>query len=341
MKKVKIIIKRPWTHYAISGGYIVSPLVNIGLLILIANIPLSLVIQRLFQGYGYLASIWMLSAPLVGIGLYFVHKVSWYLFLAHSSLILVDYILKWATKPIFYWRAVPELHQFLILSGNLVLVLIIGFIIRKDFRSPYFQVLQRGWRVRKRCPIRHRITLNGEIRSISDMSKEGCFVSEPDIGLKVADKVTISFQGEALTIECKGEIMRSTPDGFGVRFFSLSAAQKRDISRMLKTLFAVRYDVDLSGYWLLNGQRLTTKVVDISDTGCYLQADVSGIDKGAEGTFEVQNRRRRHLLPGAIVWVNNESSHEKPAGFGVHFAKNQRGSVKKIVAHYGTGKLIR
>jgi Tfp pilus assembly protein PilZ len=158
--------------------------------------------------------------------------------------------------------------------------------------------------------------------------------------LKVADKVSISFQGEALTIECKGEIMRSTPDGFGVRFFSLSFAQKRDIRRILKTLFAVRYDVDLSGYWLLNGQRLTTKVVDISNTGCYLQADVSGIEKGAEGIFEVQNRRRRHLLPGAIVWVNSESSHEKPAGFGVHFAKSRRRVVKKIVAHYGTGKPV-
>ena len=45
----------------------------------------------------------------------------------------------------------------LILAGNLALVGLVGYIIQKDFRSPYLQVLNRSWRERKRIPIYHTI----------------------------------------------------------------------------------------------------------------------------------------------------------------------------------------
>jgi hypothetical protein len=57
----RIVIKRPLIHYFISLGYILAPIVNVVLLIFIARIPLSDILQRLFQGYGYLAGIWLLT----------------------------------------------------------------------------------------------------------------------------------------------------------------------------------------------------------------------------------------------------------------------------------------
>ncbi len=118
MKGLKTNIKRPWIHYIIIIAYITAPLANILLLVLIAKLPLATIVHRLFKGYGLLAGLWLLTAPLVGIGLYFIHRISWYIFLGHSSLILIDYILKWAKKSVFYWRTVPTFHQFLLLTGN-------------------------------------------------------------------------------------------------------------------------------------------------------------------------------------------------------------------------------
>ncbi|MBW8003754.1 MAG: hypothetical protein FVQ80_17430 [Planctomycetes bacterium] len=57
-----------------------APLANILLLVLIAKLPLATIVQRLFKGYGLLAGLWLLTTPLVGIGLYFIHRISWYIF---------------------------------------------------------------------------------------------------------------------------------------------------------------------------------------------------------------------------------------------------------------------
>ena len=87
---VKIIVKRPKLHYAIIIVYVLAPIVNLLLIMILGRIPLGTVIQRYFQGFGYLAGIWLFTAPLVGIGLYLVHRVSWYIFLGHSSQLAGD-----------------------------------------------------------------------------------------------------------------------------------------------------------------------------------------------------------------------------------------------------------
>lgn len=323
MNKTRIIIKRPLIHYLISAAYILAPLVNILLLIFIGRIPLPDIMRRLFQGYGYLAAIWLLTAPLVGIGLYFVHKASWYLFLAHSALILADYLTKWMTLPTYYWMSVGEAHQFLLLTGNLALVAIIGFIINKDFRSPYFQVLPRGWRSSHRVLIRHQIQLNGQGVDISDLSDDGCFAAAPDLAVSLGDRLKVSFQADKLSIACGCEIMRRTPAGYGLRFVGISAAQKRDIRRMIGKRFPFRFAVDLQGSWVGDGRRLPVRIRDFSRTGCYLEAEVAGLKEGDGGELEISEHRRQAELAGAVVWVNPEELHGKPVGFGIRFAKSQ------------------
>ena len=109
-------------------------------------------------------------------------------------------------------------------------------------------------------PIRHHITLNEQSRSINDLSTGGCFVSEPELGLNVGEKVVLSFKGADLTIACKGEVMRSTPGGYGVRFMSLPAVERQDIRRMLKTRFTLRYEIELPGGWIFDGKIIDGQV---------------------------------------------------------------------------------
>jgi hypothetical protein len=48
---------------------------------------------------------------------------------------------------------VPGLHNLILLAGNIFLVAFVSYIIQRDFRSPYFQVLNRSWREHTRIPI--------------------------------------------------------------------------------------------------------------------------------------------------------------------------------------------
>jgi len=338
MNQTRVVIKRPLLHYFISLGYILAPIVNILLLLFVARIGLGDIIERLFQGYGTIAGIWLLTAPIVGIGLYFVHKASWYIFLAHSGLILFDYVYKWVTIPTYYWLSVKGIHQLLLFSGNVALVIVIGYIIQKDFRAPYFQVLPRGWRTNRRVPIRHYIMAGEKKSRISDLSISGCFAAEPGLGLEVGEKMEIRFTADVLQVRCRGEVMRRTPDGFGIRFLRLPAVQKRDIRSMLKKRFPFRYEVEVHGNWRWDDQSIEVTVLDISTSGCYIRADVEGIGEGAKGTLEISSHHHSVRLPASVVWINDEGLHGKPRGFGARFLRNQKRLSKRIVEEYGTKK---
>lgn len=331
MNRARIVIKRPLIHYVISLGYILAPIINILLLIFIARIRLADILHRLFQGYGYLAAIWLLTAPIVGIGLYFVHKASWYIFLAHSVLILADYAIKWLTIPTYYWMSVRGLHQILLFTGNLALVLIIGYILQRDFRSPYFQVLPRGWRTSRRVLIRFRIKLNNRDSNITDLSDSGCFVAEPKLPVQVGERVNINFMADKLSVACQGQIMRSTPDGYGVRFIGLKRAIKRDIRHLIRKRFPFRFAVRLSAKWITDNRSLEGTICDISNTGCYFETNVAGLHEGDQGSLQVLILRRQVGLPAAVVWINPVELHGKPVGFGMHFTRNQKKIRCRIV----------
>ena len=339
--KPKVTVKRPFIHYVFIVGYILAPVSNILLLRLFGNIPFGIIFSRMFQGYGYLAAVWLLTAPLVGIGLYFIHRVSWYAFLVHSSLILIDYILKWVIRPGFYWRSIPTVFNFLMFTGNLLLVIIIGYIIQKDFRAPYFQALKRSWRENERIPINHFITLNGTKMKISDISYTGCFISEPEIELKVGDKADLNFESYRLSIECRGEVMRQTPEGFGIRFLNLPAAKQRDLRRLLKKRYFLRYAVDLDGLWIHGREREDAHILDVSTGGCYVHTDIEDFDVGMEGQVDIKVNGTIFSPPGKIVWLNKSEIGGKPTGFGFKFTHRQRKLMRLLFKRRGKQPQIR
>jgi len=343
VKKPKTVFKRPWLHHVIIIVYIAAPFVNILLLRVFLNVSFGVIFSRLFAGYGILATFWLVTAPLVGISLYFVTRVSWYVFLGHSSLILLDFIVKWATRPAYYLRTVPGFHNILILAGNLALVALIAYIIQRDFRSPYFQVLNRNWRERRRIPIYHTISLDGASRIVSDLSTGGCFVLDDGPDRRPGGKVKLHFQSNTLDIECMGEIMRVTGTGLGIRFMHMAQAKKRDIARMLRNRFALRQKVDIPCTWVFRGEESGSRMVDLSSGGCYLQAQLAGLSDGVEGELRVvfPHNKRSFSLLGQVVWINRTGAHEKPLGFGFRFLHKQMRFMKEATLRYGRGMLVR
>jgi Tfp pilus assembly protein PilZ len=338
---VKRVIKRPFIHYIIIAVYILAPVANLLGLSIFMKAPFSVIISNFFKGYGILAGIWLLTAPFVGIGFLFVHRVSWYVFIGHSSLILIDYIMKWAIRPAFYWQNIPSTHNFIMMTGNLVLVFVIGYIIQKDFRAPYFQALPRSWRESERIPINHKVMVDGVNSKVTDLSQGGCFVSEPGLYLKVGDKILLNFRSETLTIVCNGQVMRQSDAGFGIQFFNISARKKRDIRQMLKRRFSLRYEVSMPCIWLYDHKKRDAEILNISQGGCFLHIDIGGFKKGIKGMLEFTVPEHNFLMPATIVWINKSKEHDKPIGFGLQFSHKQRKAQKLLVKEYGKRVLTR
>ena len=260
---IKPVFKRPWLHHLIIICYICAPFVNFLLLMLFLRVSVTTVLVNLVAGYGPLAALWLFTAPVVGVSLYFVRRFSWYVFLGHSSLILLDFVVKWATRPAYYLHTVPGLHNLILLVGNIFLVAVVSYIIQRDFRSPYFQVLNRSWREHTRIPIYHTVVLNAETRTVNDLSTGGCFVLEPGSTRALGSRVVLTFRSDSLNFGCMGQIMRITAAGFGVRFIRLPAANRRDISRILRSRFALRQKVDIPCTWVFRDEEIDSRMLDL------------------------------------------------------------------------------
>lgn len=343
VRRIKPAFKRPLLHHLIIILYIAAPFANIVLIWAFLGVPLSRIFSRIVDGYGMLATVWLFSAPVIGIALYFANRFSWYLFLAHSSLILIDFVIKWASRPVYYAKTVPGLMNILITAGNLALVVLIGFIIQRNFRAPYFQVLNRSWREKKRIPICHTISLDGQSLMADDLSALGCFVREPGTSRAVGSRVDIKFLSDSLTIECPGEIMRTTAKGLGIRFVGLPRAQRRDIERMLRKRFALRQKVELACACIFKGQERAATMLNLSRGGCYLATTVDELREESPCivSLSLQSDGKSYRVPGRIVWVNRGGQHEKPVGFGCEFDRKQRAMMRYVTLRHGQGMLIR
>jgi Tfp pilus assembly protein PilZ len=341
--RLKPVLKRPWLHHLIIICYIGAPIANILLLKVFLHVSFKIIFSNLAAGYGILATIWLLTAPIVGISLYFVKKFSWYVFLGHSGIILLDFIVKWATRPAYYLRTVPGFHNIILLAGNIALVAIVTYIIQRDFRSPYLQILNRSWRERSRIPVYHTISLDGQPRTMNDLSTGGCFVLESGFQRAAGARVRVSFESNTLNVDCMGEIMRVTETGLGIRFVRLPAGKKRDIRRMLKNRFALRQKVDIPCTWAFQDEVSEARLVDLNNGGCYVQAQVGGLREDSAGNLMVllPEGKNTYSLPGRVVWINRSGAHEKPVGFGFRFDRRQAHFMRDATVHYGRGMLVR
>jgi hypothetical protein len=339
--KIKTIVKRPWPHYIFIGGYIIAPFANILLLTVFADLSLSVIFSRMWRGYGPLATIWLFSAPLIGISLIFVHKATWYAFLAHSSLILIDFLIKWISRPGYYASTVDGTMNILILSGNLILIIIIGYIVQRDFRAPYFQVLQRHWREKRRIPIRHCILVDGEEFEISDLSAAGCFIINNLFDFNPGDTMTVDLIARDFHFQSEGRVMRVAKAGIGIMFTKLSIGKKRELTQFLKLRFSLRYIAGFPGVWTKRAAKLDVIIQDISNGGCYLEAPVAHMKTGMDCELSFSVNEHTFEVSGFIAWINERGEFGKPVGFGLTFRPRQYLMMRHLVKHHNVLTLTR
>ena len=339
--KTKAVIKRPRLHYLFIFGYLLAPFANLLLLRIFADLSLGTIISRMWVGYGPLATIWLFSAPLIGISLFFVHKITWYAFIAHSSLILIDFVIKWLVRPKFYAATIDSGMNILIFAGNFLLVLVIGYIVQRDFRAPYFQVLQRHWREKRRIPISHNIGLDGTNYPISDLSIGGCFVTGEDLNFNPGDVFTVDLVAGEFHFQCNGRVMRVAPAGVGIMFIKTSYLKKRQLAKFIKLRFGLRYQVDLQGTWTRKAASLKVSILDISRGGAYVQAPTDHVDVGVPSELNFEIDDHFYEVKAKVAWLNTEGSFGKPVGFGLTFTPTKHMMIRHLVKNHGVLTLTR
>ncbi len=335
MARLKIIVNRPTSHYLIIAAYVLAPLGNILMIRLLGQVPFQLIFRNFFNGFGLFAGIWLITAPLVGLGFYFVNKTSWYVFLGHSSLILVDYLFKWFSRPVYYIKTVTLSYNALLFAGNIILILITGYIIQRNFRTPYFQAFRRHWRETARIPIHHVILVNGMEMKIDDLSTGGCFVLKDDTGLALDKEHDIFFKSDRLKIQCKGLIMRQTETGYGIMFKNLGSDEIKDIHHFLRKRFSLRQEIELKAQWIDSGISRDVTIREISKGGCFLESELKDIEERDSGLISLSISGKEHNIHAKTTWINHKGEHDKPNGFGVSFRIHQAALLRDILQEHG------
>ena len=343
-------VKRPAIHYLIVAGYVLSPVVNVLLVALFVDAPLGTILRGLPRAYGWLIFGWLVTAPLVGLGLLLLRRISWYAFLLHGTVVIADFVVRTLVRPALL-QTQPPLHTALLVGGNVALVAVIAYVLQRGFRAPYLQVLGRAFREHTRAPIRRELTLSGHPCVTSDFSAGGCFVSSVPTALgepRVGDRLAVAFGLYRLEVACEGEVMRTEAGGIGVRFVGLGAVTRRALRAVVRDHYALRYAISVPARWRHGEHETACSVVNISKGGCYLAAAAPGEGEGfAEGQVgslavtlpaAAEPAARSPITAGPevtvraqVAWVNAEGQFDKPGGLGPHFATSQRRLVRQLL----------
>lgn len=155
--------------------------------------------------------------------------------------------------------------------------------------------------------------------------------------------VALSFTSHTLSINCMGEVMRVAADGLGIRFVRLPGVKKRDIRWLLKNRYSLRQKVDIPCTCVVQGEESQSRMLNVSRSGCYAQAQFAGFEVGSETAVKVafSGTGLLYSLKGRVAWINQSGAYEGPAGFGLRFDSRQTGFVNKATACYGLGVLVR
>lgn len=309
-------INRPLLLYVILVCYVSAPIAVLGLFWHSGG-GLPAAVQGLFKVCGPVATALLLVAPVVGVAVFFVFRATWYAFIGHGSLILLNTLVTWIAGPRYNAMTVGSSYQLTMLAGNLMVFATVVLACRRDFRAPYFRSERRGWRRSLRISLRHFVTIDGHQRKITDISTDGCFVAEPDAALAVGQTVSIEFRSRKLRLVCQGGIVKERADGYGVRFLSLPAPIRRDITRAIKRRSAPREECSVPCTITLGGTVQSGVVCDLSPGGCFIQTSLGSLRQRATGSVIVAGVRMP--VPLRVVWSGIGGMKEKPTGIGAKF----------------------
>lgn len=141
-------LKRPKTLLCFGTLFLILPIINYFYIAnqLEFNYKEFSVVLKSIDSF----ALFLLIIPIfVGIGILFVQKWGWWLFLIYSILLIVYDIYALILSPTYF--------NIGVLLRSIFGIFAIIYFTRKDISAPYFKMYPRGWRGEKRKPIEMEI----------------------------------------------------------------------------------------------------------------------------------------------------------------------------------------
>lgn len=206
-------VKKPISIFVVSFLLIVSPIYNYYLQLLILNQGINWTNIRSLRFTGI--EITFLIIPVIcGIGLYFIKKWAWYLFILYSGILILFNIYAVFVNPVNF--------NFYSLFESTIIFLSATYFLKKDISAPYLKMYPRGWRGERRKPIQIQLRINSEDHLTKDISDVGFYVDWKDVPFEINQEVFVEMETETDKRIFAAGVVRKDTNGAGFAFRRLS-----------------------------------------------------------------------------------------------------------------------
>lgn len=236
-----------------SHGVITKPF-SINLIALAHTIgPISLIIYSFsINDYRYLNpthwswlfnlenSLFLVLSPIIAIGIYISHLYGWILSLGFLIYCIGSFSHSYFFSP---FNTFSGLQYLLFLATNLF---IIGALISKETREPFFHPKMQWWKHDPRVAISLHAKLENSHQTIqgftNDISKSGLYlisdakVKQNDpffLTLKLSDSNQLQLEGRVIWVN--GGQKKEVPRGFGMRFIQMDRSTRNQLKKFVNT----------------------------------------------------------------------------------------------------------
>ncbi|MBP7280116.1 MAG: PilZ domain-containing protein [Leptospiraceae bacterium] len=177
--------------------------------------------------YGNLPEwILLVSSILSGLGLLFIKRWGWWLFIL-SSFTFISY-------NSYGFITIPNSASKGPLIQTLIITAALCYFLQKDIFTPYMKLYKRGWRFLKRYPIVTNVNINDKIYKTENISMGGIFVKWTDCNLKLNSEVTVYFELSKESFKAKAGIATIVPGkGVGIAFREIDNFFKERLKKAL------------------------------------------------------------------------------------------------------------
>lgn len=254
---------------SVAVFYLTFPIHYVIISAVLFDIPLTLCIRILLSpSYYFIGAL----AIVVGYGLWEMRRWAWYL------LVTVDMLISYESA-LFVNDYGESHHKGLAFSTFIFILFLITYRVSKEIRVPYFFPRIRWWESNPRYRLSVSVKLerkkNGEVvhldGQILDLSMGGCFV-KLRTEIPQDEVLSLSFTVFGHPISCEGMVVWRTqstvthPKGLGIKFGSLSRAQKKSLKQINQRLKKIAAFYRRSRY-LLNQDEFMKRLEEIENRG--------------------------------------------------------------------------
>ncbi len=176
----------------------------------------------------------LISSLLSGIGLFYIKRWGWWLFILSSFTFIVYNSFGFITIPESATKG-PLIQTFIVTAA-------LAYFLQRDIFIPYMKLYKRGWRLQKRYPICINVNINDTIYKTENISLGGILIKSNECNFGLNSEVTVYFELSKEGFLTKSGIASITPGyGFAIAFRNTDRSFKERLKKAL-LLFEKKLD---------------------------------------------------------------------------------------------------